>query len=266
MQSNKLLKISGAAFATFLAVLATPPKSVYATQPLETETARPLKKGAGTADIAYEYQTSSEGHEAAIPLALEYGITDRLEILAEPVPYTAIRPKHGAHSTGAGDTETTLTYLLKGETASAPALALAGEVKFPTAKKNDIGTGKTDYNLTLIASKKYGAWDTHFNVGYSVLGEPAGMKLKNIWNYALAGEYRLNSKYELVGEILGDTESSAKAGDAGATAGAREAAGGEFVCMLGARYNAGKQIILGLGITYDNNQAFLLRPGLTWEF
>lgn len=74
----------------------------------------------------------------------------------EPAFYTAIRPKVGPHATGAGDTEVTLTHLFFNERATLPALAIAGEVKFPTAKDKLIGTGKTDYTGYLIASKRVG--------------------------------------------------------------------------------------------------------------
>ncbi len=60
---------------------------------LETETARPLGRGVFEVSGNFEYQTSSEGREAAVPFAAEYGLTDRLELLVEPVAWTAIRPK-----------------------------------------------------------------------------------------------------------------------------------------------------------------------------
>src|ERR1700732_835323 len=99
-------------------------------QILETETARPVGKGVFEIGSNFEYQVSSEGHEVALPFAVEYGFTDRLELLVEPVAYTAIRPKVGTRATGGGDLETTLTYLMVRETGGAPAVALAGEIKF----------------------------------------------------------------------------------------------------------------------------------------
>ena len=38
-------------------------------------------------------QTSSEGTEAAAPLLVEYGLAKRLELVIEPILYTAIRPE-----------------------------------------------------------------------------------------------------------------------------------------------------------------------------
>ncbi len=84
-------------------------------QILETETARPLGRGGLEVGSNFEYQTSSEGHEIALPFAVEYGFTDRLEMLVEPVAYTAIRPKVGTRATGVGDVEVTLTYLARRE-------------------------------------------------------------------------------------------------------------------------------------------------------
>src|SRR5712675_3082403 len=83
-------------------------------QVLETETARPLQKGVLEIGAGYEFQHSREGDEVAIPLAFELGLTNRLGLLVEPVPYTAIRPKAGQSATGFGDLEITASYLLRG--------------------------------------------------------------------------------------------------------------------------------------------------------
>ena len=87
-----------------------------ASQPLETETARLPEAGALEFESTVECQTSSDGQELAIPLALTYGITDRLEFLVEPVLYTRIMPDQGSTETGIGDVETTLTWRLNNET------------------------------------------------------------------------------------------------------------------------------------------------------
>ena len=112
-----------------LLVLAGSSMTTRAQQPLETETARPPQKGAFEVQTAFEYQTSKEGKERALPFAFEYGITDRFSIMVEPVFYTAIRPKAGTRATGVGDLEVTLSYLFAREKGSRPALAIAGEVQ-----------------------------------------------------------------------------------------------------------------------------------------
>jgi hypothetical protein len=95
-------------------------------QVLETETARPLGHGVVKLGGNVEWQTSAEGWESAIPLVFEYGITDRLEILAEPVVSAAIRPTLGSRTSGVGDTEVTATFLVRHETDHGPAVAFAG--------------------------------------------------------------------------------------------------------------------------------------------
>ena len=50
-------------------------------QILETETARFLRAGTYELDTAYEFQTSREGTERALPLAAEWGVSDGLSLL-----------------------------------------------------------------------------------------------------------------------------------------------------------------------------------------
>ena len=255
-----LITVAGVGAGLLLSV------SPAAAQILETETARPVGKGVFEIGTNFEYQVSSEGHEAALPFAVEYGFTDRLELLAEPVAYTAIRPKVGTRATGGGDLETTLTYLVLRETSGAPAFALAGEVKFPTTNNRLIGTGRTDYAGYLIGSKRFGRLDTHADIGYTVVGRPAGASLKNIWNFALGWERSLGSVSELYGEFLGNTAASATSESTGPVPPGTttpEAPSGEFVASLGLARYVMPSLRLSLGFSIDNNSAVLFRPGFT---
>jgi hypothetical protein len=232
-------------------------------QILETETARPVGKGVFEIGSNFEYQVSSEGHEVALPFAVEYGFTDRLELLVEPVAYTAIRPKVGTRATGGGDLETTLTYLMLPETGGAPAVALAGEIKFPTTNNRLIGTGRTDYAGYLIGSKRFGRLDTHADIGYTIVGHSAGVLLKNIWNFAFGWERALGSSSELYGEFLGNTAAVAtpESNTPGTTT--PEAPSGEFVTSLGLAKYVIPNLRLSMGVSIDNNSAVLFRPGFT---
>jgi outer membrane putative beta-barrel porin/alpha-amylase len=237
-------------------------------QILETETARPLGRGVLELGTNFEYQTSSEGSETALPLAVEYGVGDRWELLVEPVAYTAIRPKVGTRATGIGDMELTVTYLARRESGGTPAVALAGEVKFPTARNTLIGTGKTDLAGYLIASKRLGRFDTHANLGYTIVGHPAGAQLKNIFNFALASELSLGTRSELYGEILANTASSSAAEPTGPVVSGTstpEAPSGEIVTSIGVARYVVPSLRLSLGLSVDNNGAVLFRPGFTWR-
>jgi hypothetical protein len=234
-------------------------------QVLETETARFLRAGTYELGTAYEFQTSGEGTEHAVPLAAEWGVTDRLSFLVEPVAYTAIRPNAGPHATGAGDLEATALALVGRERGSRPAFAVALEVKIPTTKNTLIGTGQADFTGYLIGSKRMGHFDAHANLGYTILGRPPGTQLSNVVSGAIAGEYSITEHVELFGEVLGNTAAAPEAGDSQAQ-GARvvpEAAGGELVGTMGVGVRAAHNLLISLGLSYDNNQAFQIRPGVT---
>ena len=230
-------------------------------QILETETARPVGRGVFKFGGNFEYQRSSEGHESAMPLVIEYGFSSRLELALEPVAFTKIRPKVGTRASGGGDLEATLTFLASHETTGAPAIAFAGEIKFPTAKNRLIGTGRTDYALYLIGSKKFGDFDLHGNLGYTIVGKPVGAPLKNIVNFAVGGERKFRTAWSIFGEVLANTASSTL--PEAANQATPEAPGGEIVGSLGLARYVSHSFRLSMGVSVDNNGAVLLRPGIT---
>jgi hypothetical protein len=75
-----------AAVVTLVAATALAVARPARAQELETETARLLKAGAVKGGAGFEYQTSSDGSESAVPAFIEGGLLDRLELVIEPVP------------------------------------------------------------------------------------------------------------------------------------------------------------------------------------
>ena len=78
-----------------------------ASLPLEAESARVMNPGMVKIETAFVGQTSPDGREMAVPIAIEYAITCYIELQIEPVPVTAILPASGVHATGFGDLEAT---------------------------------------------------------------------------------------------------------------------------------------------------------------
>ena len=235
-------------------------------QTLETETARLLPRGSVEVGGSFEYQTASEGRERAIPLIFEYGITDKLELALEPVPYTAIRPSTGPRATGLGDLEITLAQLLVHEKGARPAFAIATELKVPTARNKLIGTGKMDYTAYLIVSKRFDSADSHFNFGYTLPGSPAGTPLSGYMHGAAAIVYRPRTRTELFAEVLGQTAASEQGGEGGngtTSAPVPEAGGAELVATLGVGRQVSPATLLFASVSYDNNSAMLIRTGFT---
>jgi hypothetical protein len=250
-------------------LLGTCASFAFAGPPLETETARVPEQGAVTVENVFEAQDAPDGNEFALPLALTYGLTDRVELLVEPVPYTFIQPKIGRRATGVGDLEVTAIALVRREAHRLPALAVAGEIKLPTARDVLIGTRKADYTGYFIASKRIGSLDLHANLGYTLVGKPLGIQTSNMLLYAAAVEVRATRKVDIVSEFLGNTAGSAVAETSADTVSNRvaaEVAGAELVGLIGMRYHASRRITYSFGVTYDNNRAILFRPGVTIEF
>ena len=236
-------------------------------QVLETETARPLAKGVLEIGANLEVQTSSEGREIDVPLVFEYGLTDRLGLLIEPVASSAFLPNVGPRAHTVGDTEVTGIYLLSSERQRWPAFALAGEVKLPTAESRLIGTDHTDFAGILILSKRFGNVETHGNFSYTFVGQPAGAALSNIMGGALALEAPIGRRFRIYGELL--ASSGATPGNEGhtlpSTMVVTEAASQEMVGSIGLGVYVHPKVFLSLGVSYDNNGAILFRPGLTFR-
>lgn len=289
-------------FAAAAALGVTACVPAYADLAIETETARLVQPGHFEAGAALELQTSPNGKEYAVPLAFEFGVSKRLEVLIEPVPVTSIRPPGSAAATGFGDVETTLTYLLRPEKLSCPALALGGEIKIPTAHNRQIGSGKFDYRLYGIASKRMGQFDLHANLGYNIIGAPAGVRTRNPLDLELAAEWFVNKKFNLfaevtyVGSSFGGVRSTGLPPAGGGGAGGGGTPGGEGPNSIFRRSDtsdngggglgvstpevAGKEVVGSIGLrtrltnssdffssfSYDNNRAKLLRTGVAWRF
>jgi hypothetical protein len=238
---------------------------------IETETARLPRQRHGAFSAAAELQTSSEGQEYALPLALEYGILNRLELMVEPVPIASIQPRKSKSVTGPGDTEITLTYLAVGEQPEVPAIALAAEVKVPTARDIQIGSKEFDYRVYAIASKRFGDVDLHVNVGYNFIGSPSGVSTKNPLDLAFAAEWFVNERFDVFGEVtyIGSSLRGGGAGelpDAGPVDLTPEVSGEETVGSLGLRYHVSRTFDVFGSVSYDNNDALLFRTGFSWRF
>lgn len=237
-------------------------------QVLETEESKPLKPHQFEVGAGLEFQTSAEGTETALPIAVEYGLSKKFTLLVEPVPYTSINPKSGMSATGVGDLEVTLFYQIVSERKILPSISISGEVKIPTAKNQLIGTGKTDYSPFLIMSKTTGPFFTSLNLSYTFLGKPKGVDVANLFNYALGTIYTTSPHSIIFGEVYGNTSAAggAESPDGTSTSTSTELAGGETVGAVGYGYYLHDNMLLSMGISYDNNNAILFRPGIEWKF
>jgi len=240
--------------------------AITTAQALETEESAPLRQFQVEMGTGLEFQTSGEGTETALPMAFEFGVLDNLTFLVEPVGFTSINPKGGQRAVGAGDLEMTLFYQVFHESAIAPSISLAGEVKLPTARNRSIGSGKTDYTPFVVASKSTGPFFTSLNLGYSFIGKPQGVNASDQFNYALGTIFTVTPRNHLYAEIYGNTAATELPETASTTSGAAELSGGELVGAIAYGHVFLEGLEISLGLSYDNNNAVLIRPGLEWKF
>ena len=256
------------AVAIPLGIVLAASKSAHGTLPLETESARIMAPGTLKVEAAFEYQTSQEGRELAAPLVIEYAFFKDFQLEIEPVFYTAILPAIGKKTVGVGDLEATGALRVIREDGWVPNIAAAVEVKVPTARDSNIGTGEFDYTGYIFVSKRFfDQLDLHLNGGYTFVGSPPGVKLKNTFSGAAALDWHVTRRLDLLTEVLGTTSSlPAEEPTTEGTGVAAEASGGELVGLLGARFQVLYGFYASVGVTYDNQQATLIRTGLTWKW
>ena len=195
MNSRSL--IGAALVLASLLALSTP----AAAKILKTKRPGEYKELALTLGSGFEYETDGEESEYGFPFLVEYGLTKMLKVSVEP-SYVLVRKKKGGSISGPGDLETTLTCEFPTERRNRPGLALEGTVKWPTARRGDLGTGKSDYSLGGIVSKEFVRFDLDLNAVYTFVGSPPGAKLQNTFETSLAGEWRLSPVFDLEAEAV----------------------------------------------------------------
>ena len=147
------------------AALSCVPVFAFAGQPLETESARVLRAHEAELEMGFERQQGEGTSETALPFAIGYGLTDRFELLIEPVLYDRISRERAPSVHSFGDLELTLTRRLSSRETRGTVFAVALEAKLPFAKSPQIGSGRTDITFWGIASRRFGALDVGGGAG-----------------------------------------------------------------------------------------------------
>jgi hypothetical protein len=164
-----------------------------------------------------DYGTDSDTDITYIPLMLTRSFADG--DLSLTIPYIQIESKGGVtviggipNRIGKGRRGTAVTssgktteeglgdILLQGryyaleEGDFAPLIAVTGLVKFPTADEDKgLGTGEADAGFGFECSKTLAAnWLGLFDLGYTFIGEPSGLDLRDQWYYDFGVGYYLN--------------------------------------------------------------------------
>lgn len=127
--------------------------------------------------------------------ALRYGLTPRLELRFDSTQFATISQSTRRQS-GFGDQSFMLKYLLYNAKQALPSVAVAYQIKTPTAgASNGIGTGYIDHTFVFLASKDAGRFHFDFNQYEIWTGGRGGFDHSR--SFALAGAHDLTNKIGL---------------------------------------------------------------------
>jgi len=226
-------------------------------RPINTDDAYTLDKGEFTAALGAVFtKADNDDEETDLTIDLGYGITDRLEVTAD-IPIAFTNPKDGSTEEGLSDISIRPEFLLIKEEEHHPAVSFAANFKTESGKKDKgLGSGETDYSLSLQFSKDFSPFVYHFNIGFTFIGEAPGENLDDVLFYNLAFEYNVNDRLDLTGELIGETNSDPSANDE------------PFEFLLGFIYSSSDKIALDFGIgagLTDASPDIRITSGLTFE-
>jgi hypothetical protein len=93
--------------------------------------------------------------------------------------------------TGIGDLVLRGRYYVLDDRGFIPTVALTGRVKIPTADRDrGLGTGEFDEGVGIEVSKMLtDQWIGFVDLGYTFVGDPPGLDLRNQWSYDIGGGY-----------------------------------------------------------------------------
>jgi hypothetical protein len=171
---------------------------------LDTEGPGTTAPGSLDASFSFDYAHYTEGSETALYLSATTGLIPNLDVTAS-LPYLIVSPDEGDGENGLG-VYLKWNFLAGDEKAYIPSLAVKGGVKIPTADEDKgLGSGEVDWFVGLVAGSTFGPLSVYANLAYTIVGEPSGVSLDNIFSYGLALEYALNESFTLVAEANGAT-------------------------------------------------------------
>lgn len=167
-----------------------------------------------------------------------------------------------------GDLETSVEYEFLRERRYRPALNAEGAIKWPTATDPDLDTPGRDYSFGLIASKDFVYFDADLNVLYTFVGDAAEPDNLQV---ALAAEWHLNHRFDLIAEVVTTLGSGGIRGQPGTIAGLGSARGGsggrnESEGTLGFAWHANRQLKFEQGVTYRSDDSWQFVAAWEWSF
>ena len=181
------------------------PALSFAARPLSTDDAGTVEKGAFEIEFGTEYVKAVD-NETNLSLVIKTGILDNLDLGVE-IPYLFIDSKDGPDSDGLSDVCVCTKLNILRDHSVFPDTAFTFNYKSDSGNdRKALGTGRPGFDLTSVFSKSFDPVTYHLNIGYSFRKDFEHEDNKDVLTYGFAGEYPVNDRANLVGEITGETE------------------------------------------------------------
>ena len=188
------------AFILIFALLSVSLLWAHDAEPINTEFATPLNRGAGNLQMGFQYFRGENDFDLA-PFTLEYGFAPRMQF-SITAPLTRSRQGDGTF-VRPGNVGLGYRYLLGGGNERRFAVSLNPELTLPTGDKR-VASRTVELggflNLDIHPAK---AWYTHTNIGYETPVANFNEKEKN-FVYRSAIMYELRENLRPVLEFLGE--------------------------------------------------------------
>ncbi len=233
--------------AFFLVLLFGVSVPVFAARPLVTDDFGTVDKGKFELELGSNSETPRAGGASAGSAALQvkYGAFENFDLGVE-VPYSFSDP------VGVGDM-TVKAKLKLAEFDESNGFSVSANLKLANADASTgLGSGYPDYSANLIYSREISGYRTHYNVGYTFVGVPAGAAEANVINYSAAVEKEVYSGADIAAEYYGNSSSAGAAGNV----------------QIGGRYqmNDHVRVDTGYSIALTDNSNNVATIGVTADF
>lgn len=138
-------------------------------------------------------------------LGFRWGISDRVELDVDGIPYKRYRSDSGRSDSGVGDFTVWGKFILWQGSNPGTAFGFRLGVKMPnTPSDKDFGTNQTDFYAQILSGKSWGRFRLWGNVGLGILDNPhIRQSQDDIYQYGVAFSYALNDRWTVVGEGQG---------------------------------------------------------------
>ncbi|MEJ2420715.1 MAG: hypothetical protein P8018_03130 [Acidobacteriota bacterium] len=212
--SHKSLFLLATAVACFIA-LSTAAQDI---RPLQTEDIWMLPTNGISLQLGEDYidgfHSIQDGRQGNLwqdaHMALRWGVSDRMELEVDGVPYKRWHADYGQSDAGVGDFSVFGKFRVWKGKNPGTGFGFRLGVKMPnTPSHKAFGTNQTDFYFSLIGGKGWGRVRVWSNVGIGILDNPFIRQTQDdVLTWGLAGSWDVTDTITLFGEVQGLWEGS----------------------------------------------------------